>query len=317
MPGFLLTVALVGLLTYVYSRIVRGIDRYEKEPTRYLVAAFVWGAAPAVILGIVVQLTFEIPTSLILGEDSLGSALFGSAIVAPVTEEMLKGLAVAIIYLARRSEFDGWVDGIIYGATVGFGFAFVENVLYLTAADGWGEWLRLFILRVVVFGFMHGYWTALTGIGFGVARGLKSNSAKLLAIGIGLSAAIWSHLVHNGALVLVETSGGGTFLIAIANYAALSICMIALSVAAAHNDRQIMRVYLADEVPGVISPQDYEVLSQTRTGARARLRLMSKQRRRFIQTAAELAQKRTTGPDGRRDRQQRGDPAAARPTPDL
>jgi len=289
---FLLTIALVGLMTLLYFRIVRGIDRFEKEPARYLLAAFLWGAAPAVLLALIFQLILSIPVSLILGEESLGSALFGASIAAPVTEEVLKGVAVAIIYLARRREFDGWVDGVVYGAAAGFGFAFVENVLYLMGTETLEEWLALFFLRVIVFGFMHGFWTALTGIGFGVARNARSGAVKAAAVLAGLGAAILSHLLHNAALTLADASGGATVLIALVNYGALMIGLVVASVAALYHDRRVMKTYLLDEVPLVLTQEQYASLITARSAAGARLGLAPARQRALVQAAAELAQKK-------------------------
>lgn len=284
--------ALVGLMTLLCFRIVRGIDRFEKEPARYLVAAFLWGAAPAVLLSLVFQLILSVPVSLILGEESLGSALFGASIAAPVTEEILKGVAVAIIYFTRRREFDGWVDGIVYGAAAGFGFAFVENVLYLMGTETTEEWLTLFFLRVIVFGFMHGFWTALTGIGFGVARNARSSVMKATAILAGLGAAIFSHLLHNAALTLAEASGGATFLIALVNYGSLLVGLLIASVAALYYERGVMKTYLLDEVPLVLTQEQYASLVAARSAAGARLGLAPARQRALVQAAAELAQKK-------------------------
>ena len=292
MVRFLLTVVLVGLMTLLYFRIVRGIDRYEKEPTRYLVAAFLWGAVPAVIIALILQLVLSIPATLILGEETTGSALLGSSVIAPVTEEVMKGAAVGLIYLIRRREFDGWVDGVMYGAAAGFGFAFVENTLYLLGAESTEEWLVLFFLRVIVFGFMHGFWTALTGIGFGVARNTASPGKQALAILIGLAAAIGSHLLHNGALVLIEASGGRTLLVALVNYGVLLVGLIGASLAAVYSDRRVLKTYLVDEVPAVLSPAQYDALVTPRAAARARLRLAPARQRALVQIAAELAQKK-------------------------
>lgn len=288
----LLTIVLTGLMTLLYFRIVRGIDRFEKEPARYLVAAFLWGAVPAVLLALIFQVILSIPVSLILGEESLGSALFGASIAAPVTEEILKGAAVAIIYLTRRREFDGWVDGVVYGAAAGFGFAFVENVLYLMGTETVEEWVALFILRVIVFGFMHGFWTALTGIGFGIARTATSGAVKLLAVPAGLAAAILSHLLHNAALTLVEVSGGATLLIAVVNYGALLVGLLVASIAALYYERRVMKTYLLDEVPQVLTPAQYNSLIAARSAAGARLGLAPARQRKLVQAAAELAQKK-------------------------
>ena len=64
------------------------------------------------------------------------------AIVAPVTEELSKGLFLLLLLWWRRAELDGILDGIVYAGMVGIGFAFIENILYLAAAyngtDGMG-----------------------------------------------------------------------------------------------------------------------------------------------------------------------------------
>ena len=49
---------------------------------------------------------------------------------APIVEEALKAAILVRFYLARKDEFDGVVDGVIYAAMVGLGFAFAENVDY-------------------------------------------------------------------------------------------------------------------------------------------------------------------------------------------
>jgi RsiW-degrading membrane proteinase PrsW (M82 family) len=289
---FLLTIVLVGLMTLLCFRVVRGIDRFEQEPARYLVAAFLWGAAPAVLLALIFQLILSIPVSLILGEESLGSALFGASIAAPVTEEILKGAAVVIIYLTRRREFDGWVDGIVYGAAAGFGFAFVENVLYLAGTETVEEWVALFFLRVIVFGFMHGFWTALTGFGFGIARNAANKGAQALAILAGLGAAILSHLLHNGALTLIEVSGGATLWVAVVNYGSLLVGLLIASIAALYYERRVMKTYLLDEVPLVLTQEQYASLIAARSAASARLGLAPARQRALVQAAAELAQKK-------------------------
>ena len=292
MPRFLVTIIAVAIPTFLYVRAVNGIDRYEKEPTRYLLGAFLWGALPAVVAGILIELIMDVPVSLLLGENSLGGQMISTALIPPVVEEVLKAGAVAIIFLWRRREFDGWVDGLVYGAMAGFGFAYVENVFYILGTESWGDWLALFFLRVIVFGLMHGFWTSLTGIGFGVARNSTDNTRKVLAVLIGLSAAIVSHMVHNGALVLSSQSEGSTFLVALVNYGSLLVLLICLRLVAAQRDRNVLQTYLRDEVPSILSPTAYADLCSAKAHALANLRLSPRQQRAFIQTAAELAQKK-------------------------
>ena len=45
-------------------------------------------------------------------------------------EEFGKGLGVFLIFVTARRAFDGPVDGIVYGALIGAGFAFTENIQY-------------------------------------------------------------------------------------------------------------------------------------------------------------------------------------------
>lgn len=291
MIGFLITAILVAIPTFIYIRIVGNIDRFEKEPTRYLVAAFLWGALPAIVAGIILELLLDIPVHRVLGE-GIGGQLVSNAVTGPAIEEILKGAALAIIYFTRRREFDGWVDGIIYGSTIGFGFAYVENILYILKTHSLGEWVSLFLVRVIVFGFMHGFWTSLTGIGFGLARHMRRPLMQTLVIMGGLNAAIAVHLIHNGALVLAQVTSGMSFLVALANYGFLALLLIVLGFIAANHDRQMLQIYLYDEVPDIITPEDYAGLCSTRSNARALLRVATKQKRAFIQTAAELAQKK-------------------------
>ncbi len=292
MLKLVVTMIAVGIPTILYLRLIQSVDRYEKEPTRYLVSAFLWGAVPAIIAGMVIELIFDIPVTLILGDKSLGGQLVSTAFSGPIIEELLKAGAVAIIFLLRRREFDGWVDGLVYGATVGFGFAYVENLFYLMGTSSWGEWISLYFLRIIIFGMMHGFWTSLTGIGFGVARFRHNQSTKVIAIVMGLGAAMLSHMLHNAGMVLASPTGGISLLAALGNYVILLIMLLCLRVIAARNDRNTMQTYLRDEIPDILSPTAYALLCSTKSHALAGLRLSTKAERQFIQTAAELAQKK-------------------------
>ncbi len=283
----MLTAILIAPPTLFYAWLVRRIDRFEKEPAKYVFAAFLWGAVPSAVLAIIVQLVFSVPTTLLLG-DVLGNAI-ATALYAPVTEEIIKGLAVAAIYFWRRREFDGWVDGIVYGSTVGFGFAYIENILYLESTSTPEEWVELFFLRVLVLGFMHGFWTSLTGLGFGFARHAKSSAAKALFILGGLSAAIAAHAIHNGSLVIADMTGDtGSLLITALNYGVLIALMLGLGVVARAHDREMFQDYLKDEVPTYISEAAYQALSKGQYKSSA----LPKPAAAFCQLAAELAQRK-------------------------
>jgi RsiW-degrading membrane proteinase PrsW (M82 family) len=282
----LATPIIVLLPTLLYMRLVQNVDRYEKEPARYLLGAFAWGAVPAIIVGVILQLLLGLPITAYFGEESLAANFATTAIVAPVTEEILKGIAVAIVYLWRKREFDGWVDGLVYGATAGFGFAYVENLFYLWGNAG--EWLVLFVSRVLVLGFMHGFWTSFTGMGFGKARFEPKPARKALWVLGGLLVAIAAHALHNGAIVLAEASNGGTLCVSMLGYGSLIVLMLGLSRVAKRAEQTLFRRFLIDEVGTTISNEQFAALG----GLVMPGKLLPKPSKTLVQCAAELAQKK-------------------------
>jgi protease PrsW len=83
-----------------------------------------------------------------------------SRYVAPLAEELLKGLV--IVALVRASRIGFLVDGAIYGFAVGSGFALLENLHYLQVAQGAG--LATWIVRGFGTAIMHGGTTALFAV---------------------------------------------------------------------------------------------------------------------------------------------------------
>ncbi len=280
--------------TALYAWLVARIDRYEKEPLKYAVIAFLWGAIPSAILAIIFSLVFSVPLIAIFGAESQATAFISTAIVAPVVEEVVKGIALAVLYVWRRREFDGWIDGIVYGSLVGFGFAYVENIAYLSGAEGAGQWAFLYFFRVLALGFLHGFFTSLTGIGFGLARGRGSDFVKALFIATGLTAAIFAHAIHNGAVTLAEQNqSAGTLLVCGLNYFVLIVLMAGLGVISKRKEHILFRRHLADEVPEVLTEQAYRALSDLNRQSRAYLNSLSRgSRPDFVHVAAELAQKK-------------------------
>jgi RsiW-degrading membrane proteinase PrsW (M82 family) len=152
----------VGLLYWV--------DRYEKEPRRLLAAAFLWGAVPAVVTALVVEVFFQLPPQLI-GPEALEALRLG--MVAPFVQEALKGMAVLFVFWRYRDEFDNLLDGVIYGATTGFGFAMTGNLLsYLAGFALWGPTglSASAFAEGLLSALNQGLYTAVFGAGVGWAR---------------------------------------------------------------------------------------------------------------------------------------------------
>jgi len=96
----------------------------------------------------------------------------GPVFSAPLVEESAKGLALLILFFWKKDEFDDVIDGIVYAAMVGLGFAMGENILYYgreLLAGGIVGSLSLFVLRGMLAPFSHPLFTSMTGIGLGLA----------------------------------------------------------------------------------------------------------------------------------------------------
>ena len=108
----ILLILIVGILPMiVYALILWWFDRYEKEPLGLLIAAFLWGAIPAVIFSIIAELVLDIPIAYFV--DPVAAGVIGIAVVAPIAEEIFKGMALLLLLLFFRKEIDSPLDGII------------------------------------------------------------------------------------------------------------------------------------------------------------------------------------------------------------
>ncbi len=293
--AFLLSVVAGVAPTLLCVLLVWRIDRYEKEPIRLLTVAFLWGAAPAVVLSAVLELAFDEPILIV----SRGyHDLISMGLVTPVVEEMVKGLALLGLFCLARSEFDGVLDGIIYGAVVGLGFAMTENVLYFLGAwrqGGVQEWGLVVLTRALAFGLNHAMYTALTGLGFGLARYARSWVRRNLFVLLGLLGAMLAHSLHNSFLSL----GTACFASLFADW--LGVLVIVVIVALAwRRDRLRIETQLAEEVSfGVLTPTQFETIASRRRRLGRELELVgvsdarqARMWRKLVAAATELAFKK-------------------------
>uniref|UniRef100_A0A540VKK9 PrsW family intramembrane metalloprotease n=2 Tax=Litorilinea aerophila TaxID=1204385 RepID=A0A540VKK9_9CHLR len=268
-PMDLLAALLISLFAAVipnlfYVAIFYWADRYEREPLWLASLVFIWGAIPAIIASLVGEILIGSP--FIDAPGSVAEAVMESAVVAPVVEELAKGLVLLIIFRWMRQEFDGLLDGLLYGALVGFGFAMTENFFYFVGAfdqGGFGHLSLIIFLRAVIFGLNHAFYTALIGMGLGLARHATRRSTRLLYIGLGLLAAILTHSLHNlgaslasinalGLLLSLMVAGGGFGLI------------LVVTVLAWQHERHTIRTELADEVGDLLAEEEFQSLTRQR-----------------------------------------------------
>lgn len=293
--AFLLAVLLSFGPAFFYAAIVYWLDRFEKEPARLLVGAFLWGAFVATIGAIIWTGVLQLSVTALTG-DAMLADLTGTTLFAPIVEESLKGLAVLIIFLAFPHEFDSVLDGMVYAAITALGFAATENVLYLFFA-GYGEGgyeglTVLFVLRVILGGWGHAVYTAFIGIGLAVARLRPGWAIKVVAPVLGWMVAVFLHALHNTmAVLLAGTFGlGGLVATLIVDWMIWGVAF-GIVAWAIFRERRWMRTYLREEVArGLISEAQYRVACSLRRQVGASMR--SKTARRFYALCAELAQKK-------------------------
>lgn len=288
--------AIIPALVYIY--LIYYVDRYEKEPLWLLTAAFLWGAVPAIIGALLFNVVLGAPFYMVLGQETGDAAV--ATFVAPLVEESVKGLALLLILFLWRDQIDTLLDGIIYGAMVGIGFAMVENVFYFVdefQASGVEGWQTLVILRAVLFGLNHSLFTSMTGMGVAVAKLNPRSGWRWAAPVLGWSAAVFIHFLHNtfasaseiiGPLACIPLFGnawGGVLITAV---------IVGWSV---WQERQWIQKYLAEEVQlGTLTAVQYRTASSTGQRFVTRWQLLFRggpqgfwQAQRFYFTCSKLA----------------------------
>jgi protease PrsW len=220
------------------------LDRYEPEPRRLLLMGLLWGAFVATFGALVIQ--------------GLGG-IFGGvteeaslAVVAPISEELTKGLFLLFLLWWRRAELDGVLDGLVYAGMVGIGFAFTENILYLAAAYNGSEGMgpggivgitTTFVLRCVFSPFAHPLFTAFTGIGIGIAVSTRRPVLRWVAPLLGYLCAVLAHGLWNGSTIYGAEGFFGTYVfIMVPAFAGV----ISLGVWARRSERRMLTAALGD-----------------------------------------------------------------------
>jgi RsiW-degrading membrane proteinase PrsW (M82 family) len=304
--ALVLSVIAASVPALVYAAIVLRLDRYEIEPVRALVACFAWGAIGAVLLSLAGGLLFQIGVEHLFGYPT--AAVASVVLGAPLVEETAKGIAVLGVLRLARHELDDTLDGLVYGALVGVGFAMTENILYFGQSylqGGIGDLGELFVARAVLGGFGHPAYTAVTGAAIGWARGRYGRGFARVAVPfLGWVVAVALHEAWNGGLVYAQFSRDDevSLLQAVAVQAAVVIVpavlvLYAVARLSARHELQILRDQLRDEVAnGVLTTTEYETIidgaARQRALAAARERggrSLRARQQAFFHTAAELA----------------------------
>ncbi|MFD7339364.1 PrsW family intramembrane metalloprotease [Streptomyces violascens] len=176
--GFLVGLGLAVLPVPLLGAAFRWLDRVDPGPWRNLLFALAWGACAAALVAIIAN-SFATRWIATATADPSSADHLGASVIAPIVEESAKAAAVLLLFLFRRRDFKGIVDGVVFAGFTATGFAFTENILYLGNAFGEDQashsaglastTAATFFVRVVMSPFAHPLFTVLTGIGFGAA----------------------------------------------------------------------------------------------------------------------------------------------------
>ncbi|GAA0306846.1 PrsW family intramembrane metalloprotease [Halarchaeum salinum] len=197
----LLSVVPAAILVFSVWR----MDVTMREPLPMLVGTFVLGFLFAGFASVLNTVLKNVVTVI----PAVGMLLFFFVVVGPV-EETVKWLAIRL-YAYRSEKFDAVIDGAVYGAAAGLGFATIENTIYitqqfLTAANSatlqtaLGQAFQTATLRTFA-GPGHVIYSAFAGYYLGLAKFNPDNRGPIVVKGLLIAAAI--HATYNTVVTYV------------------------------------------------------------------------------------------------------------------
>ncbi len=290
----------------IYVLLVLWLDRMEKEPWYLLVLAFLYGATFAIFFA-------SIPNDL---TSKIGGESAALILSAPIAEEFFKGLFILGVFWFRPDEFDGVLDGVIYAAMVGLGFAAMENIEYYgkvvhegskhiqevsaalrgnAIAQSHLAVVFIFLVRGVFGPFAHPLFTSMTGIGLGLSQQVCRGAWRVAVPIAGYIAAVLLHATWNATAGIAGLPyfAGAYLLIFLPTFIGLAL----LARYSIRKEGELVRAQLLNDVnAGYLSPADYRALctsgarkADVRDARQRGGRALAAARKAFHQAATELA----------------------------
>lgn len=281
-----------------FAYLVYWTDRYEKEPLLLLGAVFLWGAIVAAGAAFLINTAAGIGVYLFTQSESFTTLSTGS-VIAPLVEEILKGFAVLLVFIIFRREFDSILDGIVYAAIAGLGFAATENAYYIyqygITEGGFEGGIFMVFIRVVLVGWQHPFYTSFIGIGLAMARLNRNWLVKVLTPVTGLGLAIFTHSFHNTLATFLPGATG----LAIGTLIDWSgwLVMLLFILWALYREKRWITTHLREEVNlGILNLAQYRTACSAWAQTTARTKALFNRRyrvtARFYQLTIELAHKK-------------------------
>jgi protease PrsW len=242
----------------------------------------VWGAVAATTLSAIGNAGWGVVVARIGGAEF--ASRWTAALTAPFVEEILKGIGVVLIVLIARDEVDDVMDGFVYGALCGLGFAVVEDVFYFIAVFGGdvGGVLRGFFVRVIASGlYSHVLYTGLVGMAIAIVttrREARLRRDRLRIAGLLAGAAVFGHFLWNSPTLeffpAQPWEGTDWFLIPVATAVKglplLLFVVLAIRLAHARERRWLHETLVSEVGEDAVTPQELAILESPRLRLRAR-----------------------------------------------
>jgi len=141
------------LMIFIYRK-----DKYQKEPIKSLLKAFIGG-----MIAIPLDILIVSGIDAILGGTAITETVFFSAFLEAGIPEELSKFLIFMIFIWNDKNFDEYFDGIVYATFIGLGFACVENIMYVFEY-GFGTGVVRALLSVpghFLFGVVLGYFLSM------------------------------------------------------------------------------------------------------------------------------------------------------------
>ncbi|MEV5497212.1 PrsW family glutamic-type intramembrane protease [Nonomuraea fuscirosea] len=218
LTGFVLWLATVAVTAWTgNSNLVPTVVLFGSflVPVTFVVWAYGRGRSP----GVTVELLFQaFVVGGVLGV--LGASLLESWLLRPsILMYVLVGLIeegvklAALIIVTRHMTRHFTRDGLVLGATVGFGFAAFEsagyafNSLFTASGLSLAQLVETEVLRGILTPVGHGLWTAIAGGALFAARGRLTGTVLLSYLGVSLLHALWDSMSAIAIAITLALTG--------------------------------------------------------------------------------------------------------------
>ncbi|MBN1233659.1 MAG: PrsW family intramembrane metalloprotease [Candidatus Coatesbacteria bacterium] len=262
----------IPLIPYLY--IIHLLDYHRRISFFFIISTIAWGGiaatGAALFINTFSSLMITIFTKTLSSNPNLPSLLVISG-VAPIVEEFLKGLGLIFLFIFLKDKFANTLDGILYGLTIGLGFAIVENGIYfinlaqsndlnlktiLLAKSNLGQifYSRSLFLATIC----HPAWTGIIGFSLGRMRELPKDKLRFVYPFIGITIAVMLHSLWNGIGFFAKTESiKEAISIRIFSAGLLAGVLIILQIYwALYKEQKVVKEFLSDLVDPTIVNRD-------------------------------------------------------------